>query len=128
MSKTNLFEVATRKGYRFQHKGLLSVEDLWQLPVKSLDTVYKVLKSQVKANEEESLLNDKTDEDEELNNKIEIVKYIVQVKLDEAKSREEAIKNKEQKQKIMEIMAAKRDEELRNMTADELQEMLNKLG
>ena len=31
-----LFEIATRKKYRFPYKGLISVEDLWDLSMREL--------------------------------------------------------------------------------------------
>ena len=49
--------------------------------------VFKVLNAEVKKSEEESLLNTKSKEDEELSNKIEIVKYIVGVKLAEKEAK-----------------------------------------
>ena len=33
---TNMFEVATRNKFRFPFKGLISVEDLWELSVDNL--------------------------------------------------------------------------------------------
>ena len=47
MSK-NMFEVATREKMRFPFKGMISVEDLWDLSVQNLDKVFKTLNSQRK--------------------------------------------------------------------------------
>lgn len=121
---TNIFEVATRNKFRFPFKGLISVEDLWELSVDNLDSIFKSLNSEMKKTKEESLLSTKTREDEVLETKIEIVKYIVSVKLAEKEQRERAFLNKERNQKIMDIIAAKKDAELQNMSIEELEKML----
>lgn len=120
----NLFEVAARSKFRFPYKGLISVEDLWVLNPQSLDSVFKKLNSELKQVQEESLLNTKTAYDKELDMKIEIVKYIVAVKIEEANVKLESKNKKEQKQKIMEILASKQDESLQNKTAEELEALL----
>lgn len=77
----NLFEIATRNRYRFTYKGVMTVEDLWDLNVEALDAIFKTLNRQKKTADEDSLLAVKSAEDTELANKIELVKYIVSVKL-----------------------------------------------
>lgn len=126
MSK-NMFEVATRTKMRFPFKGMISVEDLWDLSVQNLDKVFKTLNSQRKEAQEESLLNVRSSEDERLETQIEIVKYIVNVKLEEQAARVKAAENKEKKQKIMALMAKKDDEEMENMSKEELQKLLDEL-
>ncbi|MSS07088.1 hypothetical protein FYJ38_00345 [Clostridium sp. WB02_MRS01] len=123
-----MFEIATRNKIRFPYKGSVSVEDLWDLSVTALDSVFKTLNSQRKQVEEESLLNTKSSLDEALELQIEIVKYIVSVKFAEKEARDKAIAKKEQKQKIMRIMAAKQDEALENSSVEDLQKMLDELG
>lgn len=127
MAVEKMFEVATRSKMRFPFKGMVSVEDLWDLPLQSLDHVFKTLNSQVKQSKEESLLNTKSKEDETLDTQIEIVKYIVSVKLAEKDAREKAVAKKEQKQKIMSIIATKQDEELQNSSIEDLNKMLDEL-
>lgn len=126
MSK-NMFEVATRTKMRFPFKGMISVEDLWDLSVQNLDKVFKALNSQRKEAQEESLLNVKSSEDEVLDTQIAIVKYIFDVKLDEQAARVKAAENKEKKQKIMTLMAKKDDEAMENMSKEELQKLLDEL-
>ena len=126
MSK-NMFEVATRTKMRFPFKGMISVEDLWDLSVQNLDKVFKALNSQRKEAQEESLLNVKSSEDEVLDTQIAIVKYIVGVKLEEQAARVKAAENKEKKQKIMALMAKKDDEAMENMSKEELQRLLDEL-
>ena len=127
MKVENIFEYATRNKVRFSFRGLISVEDLWDLSLTNLDSIYKELNKQSKQSEEESLLNIKTQEDELLNVQIEIVKHIVSVKLAEKEAREKATVKKAQKQKIMSIIAAKQDEALQNSSIDDLQKMLDEL-
>lgn len=122
-----MFEVATRSKMRFPFRGQISVEDLWDLSVENLDSVFKTLNSQIKQAKEESLLNTKTKEDEVLDMQIEIVKYIVQVKLEEANIKLQAKAKKEQKQKLMSILSEKQESELRGKSADEIQKMLEEL-
>jgi len=127
MKDTNLFELATRTKMRFPFRGMISVEDLWDLTPESLDSVFKTLNSEIKQVKEESLLNTKSKADETLEMQIEIVKYIVGVKLAEAEVKKAAKDNREKKQKIMEILSSKQDEDLQNKTPEELMEMLDKL-
>ncbi len=127
MDKEELFIKASRKKIRFSYKGLTTTEDLWDLPVTELDGIYKSLNAKAKTAKEESLLETKTDGDEELMLQIEIIKYIVSVKLEEKKEAEKAKERKEQKQKIMSILASKQDEALQGKSVEELQKMLEEL-
>ena len=68
-----LFESATRNKIRFDYRGSISVEDLWDLSVEELDIIYKNLMTKKKASETESLLTEKKTS-RALETKIEIVK------------------------------------------------------
>ena len=127
MKYENLFELAVREKYRYPYRGSISTEDLWDLSVASLDTVFKALNAQAKLSQEESLLQQRNKEDEVLDRKIEIVKYIVSVKQAEKLAAQVASEKKAQKQRIMEILASKEDAELQNKTADELRKMLESM-
>lgn len=127
MTNEKMFETAVRTKMRFPFKGLISVEDLWDLSVKDLDLIFKTLNSQLKQVKEESLLEIKTEQDKELDTKIEIIKYVVQVKQEEENKRLKAKEQKEKKQKIMEILANKQDQDLQNKSVEELKTMLNDL-
>lgn len=128
MEKTiNLFEMATRKKFRFPFKGMISVEDLWDLSVQNLDTVFKALNAEVKQVKEESLLATKSTEDAILEAKVEIVKHIVKVKLEEAEQKQQAVAKREQKRRLQELIATKQDEALQGKSVEELQAMLSAL-
>lgn len=125
----NIFEYATREKLRFPFKGEISVEDLWDLSLTNLDKVYKSLNAQAKQNNEASLISSsvKTAEESRIDAKIEIVRYIFDVKDNEAKARRHAVEKAEKKQKIMSIIARKQDEALESMSAEDLQKMLDEL-
>lgn len=122
-----MFEFATRSKMRFPFKGQISVEDLWDLRVEDLDTVFKSLKKQVKQTKEESLLATKITEDTILDTQIAIVKYIFDAKVQETNARLLEKKRKEQKQKIMSILATKQEQELQNKSVEELQKMFDEI-
>ena len=125
MDMNQLFIMATRKKFRFPYKGNATVEDMWDLSVDALDGVFKVLNAEFKkVSNEESLLAAKSDKDSELEAKIEIIKYIVKVKQEEAAEKAEALVKKAQKQKIMEMIASKKEAALSNLSVEELERML----
>ena len=122
---TNLFKIAAMKKYRFNYKGLITVEDLYDLKVEELDKIYKNLKANQKNNAEESLLQTVSKEDRELNNKIEIIKIIVADKLAAKERAMKAAEKRAQNQRILEILADKKDEALKEKSVEELQAMLS---
>lgn len=124
---TNIFELATREKYRFPYKGMISVEDLWDLDTPELDRVYKNLNKELKATDEESLIEIKS-VNVTLNTKIEIVKYIFEVKRAEEEQRTNQIHNARQRQHILEILAKKDEEALLNMSEEELLKKLEELN
>lgn len=123
----NLFEIAVREKYRFPYKGMISTEDLWDLSVTSLDSIFKTLNKERKNADEESLLDVKDNVNTTLENKIAIIKYVVNVKQTEAAEKLLEREKKQQKQKIMNLIAKKQDETLENMSQEELLKKLSEL-
>lgn len=123
----NLFELATRCKYRFPYRGQITIEDLWDLRPTDLDSIFKTLNAEAKKVSEESLLKLKAKEDEELSDKIAIVRYIVSVKLEEQKIQEKEKANKETKQKLLAIKARREEAALENISDEELDKMIKEL-
>lgn len=124
MTAAELFIEATKKNYQFPFRGMINIIDLWELSVQNLDLVFKSLNADYKKSEEESLLSVQTKESEELSEKIEIVKYIVNEKLAEKKAKEDAKKNREMKQRLLEIKAKRQDAALEGLSDAELDKMI----
>ena len=125
---TNIFEMATKNKFRFPYKGMISVEDLWDLNLDQLDAIYKTLNAEAKKNLEETLLTKKSSEDTVLDTKIAIIKHIFNAKLEAAEKREAEAINAEKKRKILDILAKKQADSLENMSEEDLKKMLEELG
>ena len=121
---SNLFEIATRKKYRFPYKGIINSEDMWDLSVEELDSIYKALTREVKKNKEESLLAKKSEGEQDIDNMIELVKHIVSVKQQEAADRIIAAQNRERNQEIMGIIKDKEKQKLKDASIEDLYKML----
>ena len=123
-----MFEKAVRNKLRFNYKGLLSVEDLWDLSLTDLDKIYKNLIKQQKELNEDSLLQKETKESERLNLSINIIKHIVNTKVQEDEKRQDQISRKLQREKIASIISKKQDEHLEKMSLDDLKKTLSSLS
>jgi hypothetical protein len=133
MMMTEIFEQAARLKLRFgSPKGALTVEDLYDLPLSSqsgranLDDIAKALNRQLKvAVDEVSFVAPAAPKaNDELELQFAVVKRIIEVRVaerDAAKARQEKA---EKKQRIMELIARKRDEALSETSVEDLEKML----
>ena len=123
-----MFEKASREKLRFSSvKGLLTVEDLWDLPLSQLNTFAKSINKKLKTEEEEDFLEE-VKKDEKLQLSFDIVVHIIKTRQEENKKLRETNENKKKKQKILEILSKKRDNSLEQKTEEELLAELEKLG
>ena len=121
----NLFETAFKQKLRFQSvKGLLTTEDLWDLPLTTLNELAKSLSKQVKEAGEESFIEVKSSANEKLETMFEIVKHIIKVKLAERETLKVAKENATKKAQILELIHQKKNESLASMPVEELEKML----
>ena len=118
------FKIATRKKYRFPYKGIINIEDVWDLSVEELDSIYKALTREAKKNKEESLLAKKSEGEQDIDNMIELVKHIVSVKQQEAADRIIAAQKRERNQEIMGIIKDKENQKLKESSIEDLYKML----
>lgn len=122
-----MFDKATRLKLRFEsNKGLLSVEQVWDLSLNSLNEMAKDLSRQVKAAEtgEEDFIGTKSNVDSELQLRFDIVKHIIGVKLKERDDSLTAAEKREHNQAILELIKKKQQEELAGKTVEELHALL----
>ncbi len=129
-----MFEKADRLKLRFDtSKGLMSVEDLWDLPLTSatgkanLDDVAKGLFRQLKDEGDMSFVTPSAAKDKMIQMRFDIVKHIIDVRVAENAATELARANREKKQLILGIIAQKENEQLSNASLEDLQRLAESL-
>ncbi|MBR5503127.1 MAG: hypothetical protein IKV87_01575 [Methanobrevibacter sp.] len=125
---TNIWIEGLKNKYRFEFRGLISIEDLFDLSLENLDIIYKNLKKEENDLQADSLL-DSVDNPliKENQIKIEIVKSIFNMKQIEIDNIEKAMVNKARKEKILAIIENKQDQELTEKSIEELREIYNSI-
>lgn len=129
-----MFEKASRLKLTFaSSQGLLSVEDLWDLPLTSskgranLDDLARDLHKQLKNGEDVSFVNKETKSDPVIQLKFDIVKHVIEVKLAENEAAATARANAEKKQQLLGLIASKENEALAGKSLDELRAMIGQM-
>jgi len=123
-----MFEKASRKKLRFNvaSVGVLTVEDLWDLPLTQLDKLAVSLNRQIKDVGEESFIaNKKVPEATQLS--FDIVKHIIDVKIAEAETKKLAMEKKAKREKLLQIIEEKQNETDRSKSIDDLRKELAEL-
>lgn len=125
----DIFAKATKQKVRFNTaKGDLTVEDLWDLPLTSekhvsLDKLAKGIFVALREAEEVSFVSPASTSNSLLELKLEIVKFIIEAKQADNKSKRDAEENRRKKELIGRILEEKRDEELKGKDLKDLEEM-----
>lgn len=126
-----LFEKATRKRYRFESmQGSLTCEDLWSLPLLTkgtgacLNDIAIVLDRSISRSETKNFVNAEQIADQELIDKLEIVKHVIAYKKANALTAARALATRQRNQRILEIIARKEDDELSDKSLDELKALM----
>lgn len=124
------FEKAVRSKLRFEStKGQMSVEDLWDLSLTSLDAMAVATNRKLKdAEETVSFITNTPRKNSELELKMEILKRVIEVKVAE----QEASKTKAQRSQELELLknlrADKKMEALKNLSEADIEKRIAELG
>jgi hypothetical protein len=128
------FEQASRLKLRFDSaRGLLTTEDLWDLPLTSnssgvnLDNLAIELHNSLKTEEDVSFVTPVKKPMSHNQLRFDIVKYIIDVRLAERDAATLQKATKERKEKILAILAQKEDQSLMQAPAEELRKMVESL-
>lgn len=126
--ESNIFEAASRQKVRFDTpKGSLSVEDLWALPLTSLDTIARTLNRKLKDEADESYISPRSKGNTDDQLKFDLVKHVIDVRLAEAAD------VKEKKDKLAQIatleglLEKKHLEELGSLSAADIAKKIAEL-
>lgn len=123
----SLFEKAAKQKLRFNsNKGQLTVEDLFDLNLNSLDNIAKAVNKQLKDEAEESFIKQKSNSSTELELKLDILKHIIDYKIGLDEANKKRAETNAKKQQIEEILVRKKSQQLEQLSVEELQAMLDK--
>lgn len=125
----NLFEKSTREKYRFEsEKGIVSVEQLWDMKLTDLDKVARKVNSELKSVTEESFVNISPDSRKPvLENKLDILKHIIEVKMKEVSDQKQAAEKAEKRRVLLDALSSKENEEINNMSKEDILKELEAL-
>lgn len=127
------FEQASRLKLRFSaNVGLITAEDLWDLPLTStrgdsLDAIARAIHRELKSSEEESFVVKATNTNKLAQLAFDIVMHVIDVKIADTEAAKIKAANKARKQQLLDLIADKQDESLKAMSAEELQAMVEAL-
>jgi hypothetical protein len=131
----NIFEQASRKALRFSTtRGQIATEELWSIPLQhksgfDLDNIAKDHNAALKAVTDESFVVTADHPlKAELTLKMEIIKHIIAVKLEERKDALDAAAKAEKRQKLLAVLEKKQDEALEDLSPEEIQAQLAALS
>lgn len=129
-----IFEKATREKFRYPStKGLLTTEQLWELPLTakssfSLDDVAKAVNAELKAIDTDSFVATETNPAKAtLETKLEVVKHVIAIRIAEDQAAKAAAAKKLEKEKLLAVLGRKQDAVLENLTEAELLARINNL-
>ena len=120
-----MYKEASKQKVRFQtNKGLLTTEQLWDLNLNELDSLAVSLEDAYKNSKGKSFLDKRSTKDKGLKLQFDIVLEVLQTKVDENDAALKTKEVKEHNQKILSIIAEKREEGLKSKPLEELEKML----
>jgi len=130
----NIFQYATRTKLRFPSvKGNLTVEDLWDVPLRSKDdfNLNAIAKAANKAwkeiNEESFVETARTPEHTRRETVLEVVKYVIETKLVEEEAAKTRAARKEEKEKLLAILAEKQEGKLSKLSEEAIKKRIEAL-
>lgn len=119
-----MYKQASKDKIRFQtEKGLLTVEQLWDLPFTVLDRTAIQLSDEFKASGKKSFLEPKSKKDKAIKLQFDIVLDILTTKMDERDAEKSENLDKQHNAKIDAIIAQKQDEDLAGKSIKDLEKM-----
>lgn len=129
MTEVNIFEQASRLELRFQHRGSITVEDLWNLHTTHLQAVGQALQNEVDNMSRNNRwgVSETSKERQLAELRLAIVTHIYDTRVREKKEAADEIKTAKIKEQIKQILATKETEDLQNKTPEELRAMLESL-
>lgn len=123
-----MYKEASKMKLRFATvKGNLSVEDLWDLNLVTLDKMAVVIDEELSKNPKKSFISEITPEDKVSKLKLDILKDIITTKLEDKAKKDSEKQRLSERKKLLEILAKKEAENLENLSIEELKKKIAEL-
>lgn len=125
----NIFEIASRKKLRFDSKrGKLTVEELWDLDLESIDAIAVDLNNKIKSTETVSFVSPNKSAAGTLDKvKFDIVIHIIETRQGEQDARRERAINQERARTIRAELERRKEDSIKTRSEDDLQKELDAL-
>lgn len=128
LNSVNLFEVASRKKLRFDSKhGKITVEELWDLSLESIDSIAVALNNKIKTTETISFVSDVSSANTEDKLKFDIVIHIINTRKAELELRRERAVKAERARTIREELSRRKEDAIKTKSDEDLQKELDEL-
>lgn len=125
----DVFKLGVRKKIRFASaKGLLTMEDLFELPLTTgatnLNSMARERAQLIRENSQDNFVANATTGNAQVNLELEILKEVITIRVKENKSKVKSAERAKQRTLILDIIDEKQNEELKNNSIKELKKML----
>lgn len=125
----NIFERAVRSKLRFRsNKGMLSVEDLFDMSLASLDQLAITVNKRLKESSEESFISQEPSPNTEDQLRLDLLKHVIQSKLVAQQAAKTRTENMARKAQLMNLLAEKKLESMKNMSEEDIKKELESLS
>ena len=120
-----MYKEALLKNYIFDTtKGYLSVQELITADDNTLEKLEAELKRKVKEDKKGGRFEKKSSKDKSLKTKLSIVTDLIDTRIESRELSSKEAENKAYNQKILAKIAAKQDEELNDLSVEELEKLM----
>lgn len=120
-----MYKEALQKKLRFKtNKGIITIEDLFDLSLQNLNTLAIMLDEKVNEAPKKSFIEELPAEENDDELRFNIVKDVINIKLKARKDNIDKAQKDAQKKRIAKLIAKKQDEALEGKSIEELQAML----
>lgn len=124
----NIFEQASKVGLRFSTElGTLTVEDLWQLPLTTVDEMAVQCRSIVES-DTESFITKKLKVSSTTKLQFEILKSVIETRMDDAEKAEKKLANKQRIQHLLELRNKKELDKDAELSIEDLDAMIAEIS
>lgn len=128
MSDKNNFLRASKKKLRFKSsKGVIGVEDLWDLSLENLDTLAVAVNKEIQSSSGESFIGKQTRASSDNILRLDLLKEVIALKLAEKEARVQRADNKAREETLKALLEQKKIEKLAGMSEAEIAAELEKL-